>query len=178
MTSQRKTLLNKGFTLIELLIVIAILGVLAVVVVVAINPVEQLARARDAGRSTAITQLGHSLQAYATARGGNYPTESSTWIDTLVSAGEVGAAPAKIDYSISGVTACTTNRQNNYCYDTNGSTPPTNSIVFSRLESKAQNSRCASGDAYTVYDTISGRGGVVCSATEPSFNASGQTYTD
>ena len=54
----------KGFTLIELLIVIAILGVLAVVVLVAINPVQQLARTRDAGRKSSVAQIGHAVAAY------------------------------------------------------------------------------------------------------------------
>ena len=55
---------SKGFTLIELLIVIAILGVLAAGSLVAIDPVEQLARARDSGRKSAVTQMGRALQAY------------------------------------------------------------------------------------------------------------------
>ena len=47
---------RRGFTLIELLIVMAILGVLAVVVLVAINPIQQLARTRDTGRKSGVTQ--------------------------------------------------------------------------------------------------------------------------
>lgn len=54
-----KNIKNFGFTLIELLIVMAILGVLAVVVLVAINPVQQLARTRDAEENP---QLPNSVE--------------------------------------------------------------------------------------------------------------------
>ncbi len=72
---------RKGFTLIELLIVMAILGVLAVVVLVAINPVQQLARTRDAGRKSGVTQMGHALEAFYTSQGAEYPDEAANWVD-------------------------------------------------------------------------------------------------
>jgi len=50
-------LLAKGFTLVELLIVIALIGVLAVAVLAAINPLEQLNRARDTGMESDASQL-------------------------------------------------------------------------------------------------------------------------
>ena len=65
--------IKRGFTLIELLIVMAILGVLAVVVLLAINPAEQLARTRDTGRVSAVTQMGHAVQAYDTSHNAVYP---------------------------------------------------------------------------------------------------------
>ena len=73
---------SKGFTLIELLIVIAILGILAAGILVAIDPVEQLSRGRDAGRKSAVTQLGRALQAYYTANS-NYPVIAG-WNTTLI----------------------------------------------------------------------------------------------
>ena len=85
--------MKKGFTLIELLIVIAILGVLAVVVLLALNPVQQLARTRDSGRISAVTQLGHALEAFATSNNGTYVPENVTWITTLVNAGEIATVP-------------------------------------------------------------------------------------
>lgn len=69
--------LRRGFTLIELLIVIAVLGVLATVVIIIINPLQQFAKARDAGRISDITQIANALQAYYTING-KYPDNDST----------------------------------------------------------------------------------------------------
>src|SRR5436309_3360735 len=57
---------QQAFTLVELLVVIAVLAVLAAAVLVAINPVEQINRGKDATRVSAMAQLGHALQTYAT----------------------------------------------------------------------------------------------------------------
>lgn len=148
-----------GFTLIELLIVIAILGVLAVVVLIAINPAEQLARARDAGRISTVTQLGHSIQAYYTGNNAAYPVEA-TWDTNLVTSGELSVFPAAITLP-AAITACASgdNRVNNLCYDldtTNGG------IVYSALESQQQGNKCATGEPFALFSTADARGGVVC----------------
>jgi len=83
-----------GFTLIELLIVLAILGVLAVVVLIAINPTQQLAKGRDTGRKSSVTQLGRELASYFTARAifprnNNCTNMTSNWMDCLVAAGSL-----------------------------------------------------------------------------------------
>lgn len=58
---------NKGFTLMELLIVIGVLGILAAGLLAAIDPFEQLKKARDTNnRSAAIEFLGSSQRYYAT----------------------------------------------------------------------------------------------------------------
>jgi prepilin-type N-terminal cleavage/methylation domain-containing protein len=163
----------KGFTLIELLVVILVLAVLATVVIVAINPFQQLAKSRDAGRQSVTSQLGEAAVSYSIQNGGTFPTANATWITSLQTAGEISSVPASIAYSISGISACTTNVQNNLCYKQAASTGPI--IVYARLESTANNSRCtAPAVAWAVYSSADGRGGVVCSQAEPS--AGSQTF--
>jgi prepilin-type N-terminal cleavage/methylation domain-containing protein len=175
MTALRR---EEGFTLIELLIVIAILGTLAVVVLLALNPVQQLARTRDAGRVSAVTQLGHAIEAFATTRGGVYPTVdggapncggTTNWLDCLVSGGEIQTRPATIAASAPGAITCSTGApngtQNGFCYRV-GAAGVAPAIVFAALESQAQNSRCAGNPngtvAYAVYSTADSRGGILC----------------
>lgn len=163
-----------GFTLIELLVVIAVLGVLAGVLLIAVNPLEQLARARDSGRKNAIGQLANATQAYFTARNGTYLAESATWIggapSSLVSSGELKNAPAVIAYSVGGTSACTTNANNSYCYDLNSA--GTEAIVYARLESTSESSKCASDtNPYFVWSSALSRSCLVCSATEPDGQA-------
>jgi len=151
--------IKKGFTLIELLIVIAILGVLAVVVLVAINPLEQLAKTRDAGRQSSVTQIGHAAQAYYTSQNAVYPPEA-TWNTVLTASGELSALPGSI--TATGYTACTGNVQNGWCYKM---TAASGAIVYATLESKAQSSKCTlPAVPYALYSTLDGRGGVVCGA--------------
>lgn len=176
MTAQIK----KGFTLIELLIVIAILGTLAVVVLLALNPVQQLARTRDAGRISTVTQLGHALEAYATSNSGVYVAENATWITSLVTAGELGGLPGAVTYSIAGIGACAVNAQNGNCYDATTAGGGAPMIVFARLEASSNTSRCTAlnatfTQAYAIYVSAIGRGGIWCGAGAPTvastFNA-------
>lgn len=169
---------NKGFTMIELLIVIAIIGALAVAVFVGLNPIQRLAQTRDSGRLQNTVQLGRALEAYAVGNGGLYVTEDATWVTSLVTAGELTTAPQTTTYSITGMAACSTNVQNTYCYNTTNGTTGGPVVVYAKLESTANNSRCASGtpEAYAVYSTADGRGGIVCraAASEPVVGV--QTY--
>ncbi len=146
----------------------AILGVLAVVVLVAINPVQQLARTRDAGRKSGVAQIGRSLEAYYTARGGNYVDESGTWINDLTAAGELSTAPSVISNTLTSL--CSTNVQNGWCYDADPDTSGTAAVVYSRFESDSEISKCAGGVtvAWFVWSTTDGRGGLVCQAGEPT----------
>lgn len=66
----------KGFTMIELLIVIAVLGILAVAVLSAINPLEQMRKARDSGRKSDAAELLNALERYYTSFG-CYPWDSA-----------------------------------------------------------------------------------------------------
>lgn len=173
-----------AFTLIELLIVIAILGTLAVVVLLALNPVQQLARTRDAGRISAVAQLGHAVEANATSNNGLYLAGAATWITTLQTSGEIGAIPPVVAYSApaSGshpaatAPGCTTNQQNQLCYNVDATRA--RAIIYTRLESGAQNNRCpvATQAAWAVYSTANSGGGVLCTAnaaTEPAVPAAG-----
>lgn len=168
---------RRGFTLIELLIVIAILGVLAVVVLVALNPVQQLARTRDAGRKSAVSQLGHAMVANATTNNGVFFTPAANWItNALVNTGEITSAPPAIAYSAPGsgshpqatnahcATAGTVFDQNDFCYTTFGTN--SRAIVYARLESGADNGRCttATDAAWFVYSTTNSGGGILCTA--------------
>ncbi len=187
-----KKILSSGFTLVELLIVIAIIGTLAVVVLVAINPVQQLAKTRDTGRKSTTQQLGHSLEAYAVNNNGSYVPEATTWMTSLVTAGELTSAPGAINYAVTGVTACTTNTPaagsagNGYCYATTGggATPGGGPvIIYSRLEATADISRCTAlnasyNRAYAIYSSALGKGGVVCKAGSEPVVADGASVSN
>ncbi len=56
--------MKKGFTLIELLVVITLIGILAVAVLSAINPIEQINKAKDAGKRADASQLISALDRY------------------------------------------------------------------------------------------------------------------
>jgi len=158
---------SKGFTLIELLIVIAILGVLAVVVLVAINPVQQLARARDAGRISTVQQLGHAIESYYASHNGTYPP-AATWLNTLVTSGEISQAPAQVTNTL---TSYCTGHTNGWCYaaDTDSF------VVYSALESNTNLTLggCTAGSAYAAYLSLAGRGCVICGSTTPNANTGG-----
>lgn len=174
----------KGFTLIELLIVMAILGVLAVVVLVAINPVQQLARTRDAGRKSAVAQVGRALAAYYTSHGGNYLVVSNCgsgavlrddWMNCLKEGGELSNPVADIAYNSSLVTMpCTSQTisgvrhacQNGVWYAPSVNIHGEPSIVYARLESASEASKCTNPSnpvPWFVWSTQQGRGGLFCS---------------
>lgn len=55
---------SRGFTLIELLVVITLIGVLAVAVLSALNPIEQINKARDAAKRADSSQVLAGLDRY------------------------------------------------------------------------------------------------------------------
>ena len=180
-----KGYIRSGFTLIELLIVMAILGVLAVVVLVAINPVQQLARTRDTGRISSVTQVGRALESFYTTHGGRYldATNCDTngsgsfnngdnWLTCLRTTGELSTEPGLIKYSVTGISECApftslSTIQNGLCYTISGS--GANAIVYARLESQSYASKCktpaTTPDPYFVWSTFNGRGGLKCTST-------------
>lgn len=149
--------IKKGFTLIELLIVIAILGVLAVVVLVAINPVQQLARTRDAGRISSVAQLGHAVEAYYTAHNGTYPSD----LATLATTGEINQIPGEVGNTLTSVCSGGDGETNGWCY-TDGTT---GFSVWSALEADTNLNygSCGGTAAYAAYLTAAGRGCLTCS---------------
>lgn len=173
----------KGFTLIELLIVIAVLGTLAVVVLIALNPVQQLARTRDSGRSSSVAQLGRSMIAYGTVNDGTYPVSgagcatSSTWVtDCLVTSAEIQTVPGIIAYSsdTSITNPCTGGQQENgWCYK-----GAVDSFMISvAAEADSNTARCSGTDkAYYVYSSIAGRSGLWCGAAEPAATEDGSGF--
>ncbi len=164
---------EEGFTLIELLIVIAVIGTLAVVLLIAVNPGEQLARTRDAGRQQGVGQLGRAMEAYAVSHNSTYIVPAATWITSLQTAGEISTVPAAITYG-AGASACATNAQNGFCFNA-GATGAAPMIVYAKLEAKASITKCtAPAIPWTVYSSQDGRGGTVCSAAEPAAGA--QTF--
>lgn len=68
MKKSARFLKSSGFTLVELLIVMALMGVLAVAVLSAINPLEQINRARDTGYKNDAEQLISGLDRYYTTQ--------------------------------------------------------------------------------------------------------------
>lgn len=165
-----------GFTLVELLIVIAILGVLAGVVLVAINPLEQIARAQDAGRESGIGQLGRATTNYQTSQ--QLPDYSAlgtaagtnTWQSTLVTASEIKSVVA----INAAATNCTTGIQSGVCFTT--SSANANALIWTVLTSKSEWIRalCTGTQvAIAAWDSTQGRAGIGCVATATTVPTAG-----
>ena len=164
----------KGFTLIELLIVIAILGILAAVILVAIDPVEQLAKGRDAGRKNAVSQLGRAITIYYTSKLA-YPPIAS-WNTDLVASGEFKNFPgAQTPALLVGPLACASGNVANttYCYKLDTTVPENpRYVVYTKMDSRAERSKGVCGQSFAntwyIYASSEGQSGIYCNATEPT----------
>lgn len=105
--------LSKGFTLIELLIVIGVLGIMATGLLAAVDPFEQLKKARDANnRNIAIELLNAFTRYYATH--GQFPWNmtpvdtacSTAALGTLAGFGDMAATGA---FKVQSMNGCVTN---------------------------------------------------------------------
>ena len=66
---------RQGFTIVELLIVVVVIAILAAITIVAYNGIQN--RARDSSLSTAASQSGRKMLAYAPLNSDQFPIESS-----------------------------------------------------------------------------------------------------
>lgn len=156
-----------GFTLIELLVVIAILGVLAGGVLVAINPLEQLARGRDAGRKTTVDQLGKAVQSYYTSQSAVYPAnDNSDWMIVIQNSGELKTRPTNptgTGYDDGCNTPGAEQAGSGYCYRTNDD--ETEAIVYAKAESKSSitSAGCTTDQqTWIVWSSEQGKTGLAC----------------
>lgn len=78
---------NKGFTLIEILLVIAILAILAGIVIVAVNPLKQLADARNTQRRADATTILNAVYQYTVDNSGTVPATITTTPTAVCSTG-------------------------------------------------------------------------------------------
>jgi prepilin-type N-terminal cleavage/methylation domain-containing protein len=81
-----------GFTLIELLIVLFILAIITLIVIAALNPIEQLNKARDGGSRSNAENLLSAIERYQTANSEHpaiFALASSTDCNEIIQAGPV-----------------------------------------------------------------------------------------
>ena len=162
--------MQRGFTLIELLVVIAILGILAGAILVGINPLEQLARGRDAAKITVVSGLGKAIQSYYTSQNGAYPALNATWMTTMQTAGEIKVSPSAP--SSAPCPATGPNVQNGYCYNANA----TDAIVYVLAESTSNRTKgaCLATDSvWIVWSSAAGKTGITCTANATTYPAVG-----
>lgn len=170
---------KRGFTLIELLVVIAVIGVLAAIVLLAVNPGEQLARARDTSRISGITQVGRALQAYYTVQNpAAYPATGTTWMTTMVTSQDLKVAPTNPAYggALTGCNSLATLGQNGYCYNTGAA----ETLVYAKLESTLYNSKCsgATPQPYWVFSVDNSRSCGECGAAATDPGVAGAVVCD
>jgi hypothetical protein len=170
-----------GYSSSEVIIGTLVLLILAGLTLYLVNPAQLLLQKNDAARKKQVDELGVSLISYAKSKNGVLPQVGNTWITTLSSRGEISAVPTLIPYE-NTVALCKNNQQSGICYSTDGKQPPNSAIVYTKLESIAENTKCdlsLGESAWYVYDLLSIRGGIVCtSGTEPAFNIQGQIFED
>lgn len=189
-----------GFTLVELLITISVIGILSAVILVAINPGEQTAKARDAGKKSAINQLAKGMQNYNTFNSYLSLTPGNTWMSQLVSSGDLKAVPTLIGANQYKCSWDSVNNNddngwkaydhNGYCfwrtrfnYGNSNADPslPYEASIWTRLETKTEESKCSGNSnpnlKYPYYSWHSVRGNV-CMVCGPNYLGVNLSLTD
>ncbi len=130
----RKNKIEDGFTLIELLVVIAILGILMTMTLIAINPLRQIAQAKNTKRKSDSVALLNAAQQYLTDHNGdlpaaipNTPTEiSKGGVDMCAGLAPIYVAGLPVDPELGGgvikTAECGTNYDTGYTISKNTST--------------------------------------------------------
>lgn len=159
----KRIFLFSGFTLVELIVVIAVLGILAGIVLVALNPLEHIAKATDGRTKQSVSQVGGSLSSFYSQKQ-TFPTVDSDWMDELITNGDLSDRPPQAPELCNPSAAL----DSNFCLQVSGN----GAVVYSQLTSQGENSRCSteSDVAYFLFDTIRGRGCLVCGATTDTFS--------
>jgi len=141
--------LGRGFTLIELLVTIGVLAVVAAGVIAAIDPLDKMRQARDAGVQSDISSVATALNTYA-ASNGAFPVAANWAALGTGLATELSAMPvAGTGYTYGGVTSAT------------------DAVVYGNLLSKkytgTSTSKCPAVAAYWMWTkTSSGGSGDAC----------------
>jgi hypothetical protein len=172
---------QKGYTLPGLVIGTLVLLAFGALTIYLVNPLQILVRSRDKERKIQVQMVGEALTNYAKGKNGTIPINNKTWIDDLRARGELPVLPEAISYDSTSA-MCKRNQQNGLCYATDTKFPPNYGIVYTKLESISENTKCdvSSGEsAYYVYDMPSVRSGIVCTVgSEPAYNDLGQEFRD
>lgn len=174
---------EQGFTLIEIIVVIVLLGIVATAIIVGVNPIDKIARGRDAARKNSVSEIATAVQAYVATKN-QFLVGDNTWIESLVTSQELKRVPEA--QTGSGYTACSATApsggsagvQNGICYRTNNS----NAIIYTRLESGPEKAKCLAqaGDTGTIqvfnYPTCCAYEGQILRQTNCMINPSTEAH--
>jgi prepilin-type N-terminal cleavage/methylation domain-containing protein len=94
---------TKGFTLIEVLVVIALIAILAAITFIAINPAKNFADARNAQRSSDVTQILNAVTQYTSEQGNSITTLGT--IATCPSVSTIGSGTGNVNLATTLVDA-------------------------------------------------------------------------
>ncbi|MBI1871802.1 type II secretion system protein [Candidatus Collierbacteria bacterium] len=99
--------LQKGFTLIELLIVIGVLGILATGLLAAVDPFEQLKKARDANNRNAVIELHNATTRYYATHAA-LPWDETSATQACKDALLPGGTRSTVGVTLTAATTCVT----------------------------------------------------------------------